>query len=186
MTGIAQEKVFNEAMRELMRDEGGYVNDPSDAGGETFAGISRRWYPKWSGWSIIDQMPDKKGLSYPIPSLEAAVRSFYYDFYWLKIGANLIDDDLIAKTIFNFSINLGSKTVAKKVQRILKVTQDGVIGPLTMATLNRQDPEKFMLHFLLEIIEGYVAIAAKGDNRKFFRGWVSRAVRVYHELEHRL
>ena len=42
-------------------NEGGWVNDPNDIGGETYRGISRKFNPKWNGWSVIDEMK-KKGL----------------------------------------------------------------------------------------------------------------------------
>ena len=37
-----------------LETEGGYVNDPSDSGGETYCGIARNSNPKWEGWKIVD------------------------------------------------------------------------------------------------------------------------------------
>ena len=45
---------FQKAYKELMRVEGFYSMDPSDPGGETIYGISRRNWPKWVGWEIVD------------------------------------------------------------------------------------------------------------------------------------
>ena len=39
--------------------EGGYVDDPEDAGGETYRGISRRYHPSWQGWQIIDTLKNR-------------------------------------------------------------------------------------------------------------------------------
>ena len=36
---------FNEIIEKVLEHEGGYVNDPHDAGGETNYGIAKRWYP---------------------------------------------------------------------------------------------------------------------------------------------
>ena len=36
---------FNEIIEVVLEHEGGYVNDPDDAGGETNFGIAKRWYP---------------------------------------------------------------------------------------------------------------------------------------------
>mgnify|MGYP002957326922 CR=1 FL=1 len=36
---------FNEEFKKVILVEGGYVNDPDDAGGETYLGISRRYNP---------------------------------------------------------------------------------------------------------------------------------------------
>ena len=35
-------------------NEGGFVDDPSDSGGMTYAGVSRKWFPNWEGWKIVD------------------------------------------------------------------------------------------------------------------------------------
>ena len=37
---------FDRAFRFLIGEEGGYVNDPADPGGETKFGISKRAYPQ--------------------------------------------------------------------------------------------------------------------------------------------
>ena len=38
-------KTFEEIIEIVLEHEGGYVNDPDDAGGETKYGIAKRWYP---------------------------------------------------------------------------------------------------------------------------------------------
>ena len=45
---------FDIEFDKLIFTEGGYVNDPDDAGGETYLGISRKHNPKWDGWKKID------------------------------------------------------------------------------------------------------------------------------------
>ena len=36
---------FDKIIEVVLEHEGGYVNDPDDAGGETKYGIAKRWYP---------------------------------------------------------------------------------------------------------------------------------------------
>ena len=38
-------EVFEEAVKQVLKHEGGYVNDPVDPGGETNMGISKKAYP---------------------------------------------------------------------------------------------------------------------------------------------
>jgi lysozyme family protein len=38
-----------------LRNEGYYVNDKDDSGGETYRGISRVNFPKWAGWAIEEE-----------------------------------------------------------------------------------------------------------------------------------
>jgi lysozyme family protein len=45
---------FKQAHSIVMNNEGGYANDPSDRGGETYKGISRNNFPNWKGWKLID------------------------------------------------------------------------------------------------------------------------------------
>jgi lysozyme family protein len=40
--------------------EGGYVDDPSDSGGETIFGVSRASFPNWPQWARVDAF--KAGL----------------------------------------------------------------------------------------------------------------------------
>jgi hypothetical protein len=39
------DNIFNQAIENVLKNEGGYVNDPYDPGGETIFGISKRIYP---------------------------------------------------------------------------------------------------------------------------------------------
>ena len=52
---------FEEAYYKTMGHEGGYTDDPSDVGGETYKGIARTYNPDWDGWTVKKK---KKGSSY--------------------------------------------------------------------------------------------------------------------------
>ena len=53
---------FNEEFKKVILVEGGYVNDPDDAGGETYLGISRRYNPNSKIWNIIDNVKKQYGI----------------------------------------------------------------------------------------------------------------------------
>ena len=42
----------------LLTNEGGYVFDPHDPGGETWRGIARAFNPKWTGWPLLPYPTD--------------------------------------------------------------------------------------------------------------------------------
>ncbi len=56
-------------------------------------------------------------------------------------------------------------------------TADGVMGPGTLAAINKQEPKTFLALFALHKIARYVHIVEKRpDSRKFFYGWVKRTL----------
>jgi lysozyme family protein len=73
----------------ISKNEGGYVNDPNDKGGETNYGIAKRWHPN----------VDIKNLT-----LEQA-ENIYYDEYFSKLPT-LTDINLLYQ-ILDMAINAG-------------------------------------------------------------------------------
>ena len=49
---------FATAYAPLAGFEGGWCNVQGDSGGETYAGIARRYWPDWPGWKLIDGEKD--------------------------------------------------------------------------------------------------------------------------------
>lgn len=169
---------FNEAVKTVLRHEGGYVKDPVDRGGETFRGISRRFFPKWAGWALVD-------INHFDPRLDALVEEFYYEYFWAPLRLSEINDDFVAMMLFDISVNQGKKAVAKKMQRIVGVVQDGIIGPKTLAAVNSHHRDAFVFQFLMETIDLYTHIITKDrTQQRFIRGWLNRAMGLYHAFEH--
>ena len=67
---------YHIALQEVLKNEGGYVNDPDDSGGETYKGIARRFHPDWIGWAYVDNRDFKN------PNLDKLVSDFYYIKFW--------------------------------------------------------------------------------------------------------
>lgn len=115
---------FNEAFENTLKHEGGYSDHPSDKGGETYKGISRRYWPKWGGWRIIDQI--KK--DYPAGCWKASfegsidlgefVESFYRYHFWDKLNCVHMPQE-IANELFDTSVNMGIGYGAKCLQNAL-------------------------------------------------------------------
>ena len=169
---------FEKGLKKLLEHEGYYSNVESDHGGETYAGISRHFFPKWEGWRLLDSE------NYQNAELSEAVANFYRVYFWYPLKCDLIDNDFIAIVVFNFGVNFGKRQAAKKVQRILGVKQDGLIGTKTLYALNETNAEMFIYHFLLEAVEFYSHLAKDFSQRQFFRGWIGRVVDLYHDYEH--
>ena len=102
---------FTEAFEKTMGHEGGYVNDPDDAGGETYCGISRVYNPSWYGWTLIDQEKDEPDFPACLEDdedLDAAVEDFYKDKYWDVNRLDDVDSQAVAEEMFDTGVNMGT------------------------------------------------------------------------------
>ena len=107
---------FDKAFKVIVGQEGGYVNDPDDPGGETKYGISKRAYPNL----------DIKALD-----LEDAKHVYHAD-YWNKCRCSDIPWPLNLY-LFDAAVNQGVDAARRMMQYALGVKQDGVLGPKTLA-----------------------------------------------------
>lgn len=146
--------------------EGGYVDDPNDAGGETNFGISKRSYPNI----------DIKNLT-----RETAIAIYYAD-YWLKPKINELPDWLSGK-VFDMGVNMGTYRAVQIMQKCcnyylaMPLVTDGVIGPHTVAaTTNITDTRAFMQYYRDSLSEYYAELAQLHPvMQKYLRGWLRRA-----------
>lgn len=156
-------------------NEGGYVNDPVDKGGETYAGIARNFHPNWSGWSYIDFIKKTKGpiaRNAKLPDVQAQVDEFYRAWWDSKLFGQ-INSQEVANLLFDFNVNSGS--AIKIVQRIVGVTADGAMGPNTIAAINKANPSKLHAELKAARKSLYDSLVAKDPTQqKFYAGWINR------------
>lgn len=162
---------FLPAYESMIVNEGGYklTNDAVDRGGQTYAGIARKFHPAWEGWHYIDQgvMPDAQ-----------LVRDFYREKFWDMMRLNEIDSQRIARTLFDFGVNAGIGTAVKLAQVIVNTTPDGKIGPKTIQALNAADENLFIATYALAKIARYRDIVQRDRTQmKYILGWLNRALK---------
>lgn len=171
---------FITAVKQTLKAEGGYVHDPDDPGGETYKGIARTRNSKWPGWVDIDIHKTKPNFPASLEEnseLQQKVHALYEAQYWDKVCGDDIDDQDIAESIFDFAVNAGPRTSAKLAQLSVGATADGVIGPKTLALINKDDKRAFLATFALAKIGRYVNICEnRKESRKYFFGWVRRTL----------
>jgi lysozyme family protein len=189
---------FDEAYAYTKTFEGGYVHDPTDSGGETFRGISRKNWPRWAGWALIDaakaagaktagRIDDKFADS---PAMEQAVTAFYRVNFWAPIEALRLPDRLSGK-LFDAGVNMGTGGAAKLLQTAINartpranLAADGAIGPRTLAALGAilagpNGEAQVLAAFCSAQANRYRAIVqAKPSQGKFLNGWLKRAAWV--------
>jgi lysozyme family protein len=147
---------FNLAIPTVLRNEGGYVDDPSDSGGETNFGISKRSYPN------VD-----------IKNLTVEEASFFYrrDF-WKFDGIN---DQAVATKLLDSCV-LAGRTAIRIAQEIVVAPEDGEYGPHTEALINAVSPTAFLMQFRADLAQHFRNIVATNpQDAKFLEGWLKRA-----------
>jgi len=155
--------------KEIIEIEGGYVNDPVDAGGETKYGISKRSYPK----------EDIKNLT-----VERAIEIYTRDF-WNPLNLNLVQDQTTANLVFRFSVHSGQETAVRLLQESINtfvpivagIKTDGILGPITRQAVNSIRPPRLQDAFRVGTCRYYLNIVLKKPSQqKYFKGWIKRAL----------
>lgn len=181
---------FKLAYKKTMGVEKGYANDPDDSGGETWAGISRKNWPSWPGWQIIDSFKNKPGFEVNLQAstaLENQVKSFFKQNFWDKMRLDEFNNQAIAEEMYDTGVNMSDTIAARFLQEALNATNrnqkeyadidvDGVIGRGTVATVN-QHPKPAQVLKLLNCQQGvrYMEICkSRPSQEKFMNSWLSR------------
>lgn len=152
---------FQAAIEKVLRNEGGYVNDPNDPGGETKFGISKRQYPDL----------DIKTLT------RDQAKQIYKDDYWDTVYGDQVANQMVAEMIFDFGVNAGARLAVKLAQKVVGADPDGWMGPNTLGALNGYEPERFATEYTLVRIIHYTSLVEKNPKlRKFHYGWVRRSL----------
>lgn len=115
---------YPQALKQVLKYEGGYVDHPKDPGGPTNKGITQAVYDNW-----------RKSQNLSIQSVRAIadseVAAIYKNLYWDRVSGDLLPSG-VDFAVFDFAVNSGVSRAAKTLQAVVGVTQDGVIGPATI------------------------------------------------------
>jgi len=157
---------FEEAVEKVLKHEGGYVNHPSDPGGETKYGISKRSYPYLDIQSLT--VEDAKEI--------------YRRDWWDKYGYGTLMGN-IGEKLFDFAINMGAESAHRLLQRAINhlgqkivVEVDGIIGLKTRTAMMFCRKIALMDALRLEAIRYYTYLAKRKSMRVFLLGWIKRAL----------
>jgi lysozyme family protein len=153
---------FDEAFHKLIGHEGGFQKIPADAGNwangvlkGTKWGISARSYPTLDIESL---------------TLDDAKRIYRRDF-WDRCGCDVLPSP-VRFDVFDTAVHSGQGRAVVFLQRAVGTTQDGILGPRTLAAAQSMDPYRLSarynghrLDFLNDNPENW---------RNFGRGWAQR------------
>ena len=115
---------YAQALKQVLKYEGGYVDHPKDPGGPTNKGVTQAVYDNW-----------RKSQNLAIQSVRAIadseVAAIYKNLYWDRISGDSLPSG-VDFAVFDYAVNSGVSRAAKTLQAVVGVTQDGVIGPATI------------------------------------------------------
>lgn len=178
---------FKISEQETGRFEGLYANNPSDRGGETYAGIARKFWPNWLGWKKIDAIKSKYGKTASIinqyakkdAELSEMISQFYKGNFWDSLKLDAVTDQQLANTVYDFGVNSGTDRAAKTLQNaandtgLVSVVVDGKVGAKTIAAINALSPLNVHTNFNRRRTDFYKSIAV-GSQAQFLKSWLSR------------
>ena len=155
---------FEEIINKVLEHEGGYVNDPYDAGGETNFGIAKRWYPN----------VDIKNLT------KEQAKKIYHQDYWRLGKCNEISPQL-RHIYFDMCVNFGRRGAVKFLQQAAnsklrnKIDVDGGIGPATLKAIQNLSVDRVRAYRVLRFAN---IVNKKPEQERFWVGWFRRATEV--------
>lgn len=175
----------------ILQWEGGFVNDPADAGGATNKGVTiATWrqcgYDKDNDGDI--DVDDLKMISN-----DDVKNIILKPHYWDRWKADQIQNQKVANILVDWVWASGKHGITIP-QRILGLKADGIVGNKTLSAVNLAEPNqlfsviyKARVDFLNEITESSIAKyeqkigrkatekeLLKHTNKRFLKGWLNR------------
>lgn len=164
---------FDLCLSAVLRHEGGYVDHPSDPGGATNLGITRKTLARWRKVSPWWDLP--KSEVQRLTRSEAA--RIYRALYWTPCRASNLPPG-VDLAVFDYAVNSGPDRAIRVLQAALGVVVDGQVGPLTLNAAATADP-KALVNALCDQRLGFLRSLKSFPT--FGRGWTSRVANVRAE-----
>ena len=159
---------YAQALKQVLKYEGGYVDHPKDPGGPTNKGVTQAVYDSW-----------RKSQNLPTQTVrnisDPEVAAIYRNLYWDRISGDNLPSG-VDFAVFDYAVNSGVSKASKTLQAVVGVTQDGVIGPAT-----------------IEATKTYIAMAVTNKRLAFMqslsiwstfgKGWAARIADVKNQIK---
>lgn len=167
---------FKDAVEWVLRQEGGFVDDPKDHGGATNFGIT-----------LVDLAHFRKNPSLGVQAIKdlsvAEAQEIYRQCYWMPLGLDRVKSRMAVICILDQAVNRGAHRVVDEIQTVLNasgstLSVDGLMGASTEEALNNlteATERAFVVRFVILAKAMYVRIVSRDPTQlEFLAGWDSR------------
>lgn len=167
----------NDILKKTLIEEGGWSDDPSDAGGKTLYGITQYTLSAYLGRPASDD--EIRNLD-----KETAI-AIYRKNYYEGPKINLLPD-VLQSPVFDFGVNSGPGQAIKILQQLVDdagiaphINVDGGIGPFTLAAVKQTLDamgDRTMVNAYQDARQAFVnrIVARNPSQGRFILGWTSR------------
>lgn len=157
---------WKKSFEQMLASEGGYVNHPSDPGGMTNLGVTKRVWEEWTGRESNEA--EMRALT---PEL---VETLYKKRFWDACRCDEMPGG-VDYLVFDFAVNAGPGRSAKILQAAVGVPADGGIGPVTLAAV-KAIPENELVEKFSQAKEDFYR--SLNTFETFGKGWLNRVAAV--------
>ena len=93
--------------------------------------------------------------------------------YWNRCKADQINDQSVANLLVDWTWTSGVRGI-KELQKILGLTQDGIVGPNTLHAINSHKSPGLLFAELKNARTAFLKRIGVGSQQKFLAGWLNR------------
>lgn len=169
------ERNFPKAFKLTLVHEGGWSDNPKDPGGATMKGVTLATFRR-----LVKPNAAKTDLrNITAEQLQIVYRHSYWDEV---LGSKLPNG--VDYAMYDYAVNSGPSRPIKAVQKIVGVTADGKLGPLTLKAIAEFPPQELIVRICAERLAFMKRAKDKKGNLlwpTFGKGWAKRVVAVEKE-----
>ena len=153
---------------DILRREGGFVNNDDDRGGATNYGITQDTLAQWRGKPV--SVDDVRNLT------RNEASEIYTARYYFQPKFDLIDNDDLAALVVDCGVNHGVSRAARWLQDATNdVVVDGMVGPITIEAVNSRSPGYLYRVILATRCRFYGRLITNDPTQATFAaGWANR------------
>ena len=159
----------------IIQREGGFVDHPADRGGPTNYGITQR---------TLSEHLERQATKDEVRALtKDTARRIYRKQYVMKPGFQRIPDERLRAQVIDAGVLHGPGWAIRRLQEIVDVEVDGIIGPVTLKAINFDGKlDGLSRRFLARRLHKIARIVAHDSTQLVFLvGWTDRAMRAFLE-----